>query len=72
MNVLRAYDHLLVARPIITKSLTSAVLFGAGDYLGQYLERRSAAAGQAKPYDIKRTVRMVGWGAAFGVLAHGW
>jgi hypothetical protein len=40
--------------------------------LSQKLEERNAKAGETKPYDWARTARMVGWGAGFGVLAHGW
>ncbi|KAA0171100.1 hypothetical protein FNF27_06404 [Cafeteria roenbergensis] len=72
MQWLRAYDRALASRPIVTKTLTSAALFGAGDYLSQQLEARQAAPGAAKAFDPARTARMVAWGATFGVLAHGW
>lgn len=72
MQWLRAYDRALATRPIVTKTLTSAVLFGAGDYMSQQLEARQASPGAAKPFDPARTARMVAWGATFGVLAHGW
>jgi protein Mpv17 len=65
MQFLRAYDQLLAKRPVLIKSVTSAVLFGAGDVLSQKLDKD-------KPLDSKRTLRMVLWGGTFGVLAHGW
>ena len=72
MFLLRAYDRALTAAPILTKTITSAVLFGAGDCLSQEIERRGAKEGEKKAYDPVRTMRMVGWGTAFGVMAHGW
>lgn len=72
MQWLRAYDRALAKFPMTTKTVTSAVLFGAGDYMSQKLEARQAAPGTAKPFDAARTARMVAWGATFGVLAHGW
>lgn len=49
----------------MTKTATSAVLFGAGDYLSQKLEAR----GQ---FDSARFCRMAAWGAIFTPFAHGW
>lgn len=65
MNILRAYDAAINRNPILVKSLTSAVLFGAGDFLSQKLEGK-------KSLDVSRMARMVAWGTGFGVLAHGW
>lgn len=38
MQVLALYDRALQRRPLLTKTLTSAALFGLGDALSQKLE----------------------------------
>ena len=65
MQFLRAYDALLQKSPILTKTLTSAALFGLGDAIAQKLEGGDT-------FDSARFVRLVTWGAAFAPLAHGW
>ena len=58
------YDVQLQARPVLTKSATSGVLFMLGDGLSQTIEGGGL--------DGARLVRMGIWGSMFGVLAHGW
>lgn len=46
------------------KTLTSAALFGLGDFMSQKLE--------GKELDVSRLGRMTLWGGMFAPLAHGW
>jgi len=55
-------------QPILTKSLTSALLLGSGDLAAQATQ----AGGIPKRFDWDRTKRMMLWGLCFGTLAHGW
>lgn len=59
-----AYIRALESKPILTKTLTSAVLFGAGDFLSQKMDD--------KPFDTARLARMTAWGAIFTPFAHMW
>ena len=59
-----AYIRALNTRPILTKTVTSAVLFGAGDFMAQKIE--------GKPLDGARLARMTAWGAIFTPFAHMW
>jgi len=61
------YDRALTAQPILTKTLTSVVLFTAGDVMAQRLEKGSFA-----DLDGARLVRQGAWGALFTPLAHYW
>ena len=61
------YDRALTAQPILTKTLTSVVLFTAGDVMAQRLEKGSFAG-----LDGARLVRQGAWGALFTPLAHYW
>lgn len=67
--MLRWYQRKLASRPILTQSITTAVLFGTGDALAQHaVEQRSA-----DEHDYKRTGRMVLYGGAvFGPAATVW
>ena len=60
-----AYIRLLETRPLLTKVVTSTVLFGAGDALSQSLEGKAS-------FDGARFVRMAAWGAIFTPFAHVW
>ncbi len=51
--------------PIVTKTLTSAALFGLGDFLSQKLEKK-------EKLDLERLARMTAWGGMFAPLAHVW
>ncbi|KAF1810605.1 hypothetical protein P152DRAFT_90383 [Eremomyces bilateralis CBS 781.70] len=67
--VLRWYQAKLAARPILTQSITTAVLFAAGDTLAQQaVEKRGL-----NKHDFSRTGRMAGYGGAvFGPAATFW
>ncbi len=60
-----AYDRALQSSPVITKTLTSVVLFAAGDVMAQKLEGRMEL-------DTSRLLRQAGWAVIFSPLAHGW
>ena len=60
-----AYIRALETRPVLTKTLTSAVLFGAGDFMSQKLEGKDSL-------DMPRLARMTAWGAIFTPFAHVW
>ncbi|KAJ5128257.1 hypothetical protein N7448_001974 [Penicillium atrosanguineum] len=67
--MLRWYQSKLAKRPILTASITSAVLFGSGDVLAQQaVDRRGLAK-----HDFSRTGRMALYGGAvFGPVATKW
>ncbi|KAL4805299.1 hypothetical protein BDV18DRAFT_140642 [Aspergillus unguis] len=67
--MLRWYQAKLAKRPILTASVSSAVLFGAGDTLAQQaVDRRGL-----EKHDFARTGRMALYGgAAFGPAATLW
>jgi hypothetical protein len=50
--------------PITVKTLTSAVLFGLGDFMSQKME--------GKELDVQRLMRLTAWGGMFAPLAHVW
>jgi len=60
-----AYEASLEARPILTKSVTSGVLYGIGDGVAQTIEQRSGDRAAAKPYDGTRWLRAVAFGGIF-------
>ena len=69
------YESALLSRPILTKAITSAVLYGAGDLIAQLIAARSAVAATSAPasaeIDPVRTLRAVVYGGAFyAPLAH--
>lgn len=51
------YNRLLVSRPILTNVLSTAFLFGSGDFLAQII--------RGEEYDVARTIRALAYG---GVL----
>lgn len=64
----KRYNELLVTRPLITKCITSAVLYMAGDGAGQYLDGTLARVG----YQPRRTVSAgIFGGLVFAPIAHG-
>lgn len=50
-----AYNRLLVARPVATNVLSTAFLFGSGDFLAQHI----SSSGN---YDLGRTIRALAYG----------
>ncbi len=52
-------------RPLLVKTVTSAALFGLGDFMSQKLEKK-------QELDLQRIGRMVAWGGMFAPLAHVW
>lgn len=68
-----AYCTSLVARPLITKSMTSLAGFCLGDFIAQSATRRQNKALAAEPYDIKRTARLAFYGGCVaGPIGHYW
>ncbi|KAJ5757235.1 uncharacterized protein N7511_007417 [Penicillium nucicola] len=67
--MLRWYQSKLAKRPILTASITSAILFGSGDVLAQQaVDRRGL-----EKHDFGRTGRMALYGGAvFGPVATTW
>jgi protein Mpv17 len=53
------------SNPILVKTLTSAALFGLGDFMSQKLEKKESL-------DTARLVRLTAWGGMFAPLAHKW
>ncbi|DBA03854.1 TPA: hypothetical protein N0F65_004544 [Lagenidium giganteum] len=71
------YDEWLTKSPLLTKSLTSAALFGLGDCIAQRLEEdddsSAADSSEGNEGSMERTVRMMVWGGLlFAPVAHGW
>ncbi|KAI9376463.1 integral membrane protein, Mpv17/PMP22 family [Aspergillus egyptiacus] len=67
--MLRWYQAKLAKQPMLTASVTSAVLFGSGDVLAQQLVDRRGF----EKHDMARTGRMVFYGGAvFGPVATMW
>ncbi|KAL2864326.1 Mpv17/PMP22 family protein [Aspergillus lucknowensis] len=67
--MLRWYQSKLAKQPILTASITSAVLFGSGDVLAQQLVDRRGI----EKHDVGRTGRMALYGGAvFGPAATKW
>ncbi|KAK8187496.1 hypothetical protein HDK77DRAFT_289805 [Phyllosticta capitalensis] len=67
--MLRWYQSMLAKRPLLTQSVTTAVLFGTGDVLAQQaVEKRGF-----EKHEWIRTARMAGYGGAvFGPAATTW
>jgi protein Mpv17 len=60
------YDQMARKRPLLTGSITSAVLWIIGDAIAQRIEGKSQ-------YDYHRTIRLACWGAfGFAPVAHFW
>ncbi|KAF8175136.1 hypothetical protein BJ912DRAFT_885137 [Pholiota molesta] len=67
-HLLRAYNAALIRRPMVTQSVTAAVLFGAGDIVAQ-----QAIEGKGKNHDFFRTARLTFYGGAlFGPAMTTW
>ncbi|KZT24302.1 hypothetical protein NEOLEDRAFT_1094514 [Neolentinus lepideus HHB14362 ss-1] len=67
-SLLRAYNTLLIRRPMIAQCGTAAVLFGAGDVLAQ-----QAIEKKGKDHDWIRTARLSFYGGAlFGPVITKW
>ncbi|XP_071729944.1 uncharacterized protein [Rutidosis leptorrhynchoides] len=62
------YLGMIKAKPIITKSITSALIYTAADFTSQTMTRSSSEA-----YDLIRTCRMAGYGMIIaGPSLHFW
>ncbi|KAI3805019.1 hypothetical protein L1987_27005 [Smallanthus sonchifolius] len=62
------YLGMIKARPILTKSVTSALIYTAADLTSQTITRSSS-----EPYDLIRTCRMAGFGMVIlGPSLHFW
>ncbi|KAK4202518.1 hypothetical protein QBC40DRAFT_43077 [Triangularia verruculosa] len=63
------YQARLAARPLLTQSITTSVLFGVGDVTAQQLVEKRGLAN----HDYLRTARMAGYGGlVFGPAATTW
>lgn len=68
-SFLRWYNARLAARPLLTQSVTTAVLFATGDITAQQLVEKKGAKG----HDVARTARMALYGGCvFGPVATTW
>ncbi|GAA5796933.1 hypothetical protein HPULCUR_002311 [Helicostylum pulchrum] len=56
-----AYHRVLTKRPILVQSVSTAVLFGAGDVIAQQLIEKQGW----EQHDLKRTLRMSAFGGIF-------
>uniref|UniRef100_A0A5B7BGR7 Putative Mpv17/PMP22 n=1 Tax=Davidia involucrata TaxID=16924 RepID=A0A5B7BGR7_DAVIN len=62
------YLGMIKSRPILTKSITSALIYTAADFSSQTIARPSS-----EPYDFVRTLRMAGYGMLIlGPSLHFW
>ncbi|KAK9056632.1 hypothetical protein SSX86_023994 [Deinandra increscens subsp. villosa] len=62
------YLGMIKTRPILTKSITSALIYTAAD-----LSSQTIAGSSREPYDIVRTIRMAGYGMIIlGPSLHYW
>ncbi|QUC21505.1 uncharacterized protein UV8b_05748 [Ustilaginoidea virens] len=69
VSLLRWYNARLAARPLLTQSVTTAVLFAAGDITAQQLVESKGL----KRHDLTRTGRMALYGGCFfGPVATTW
>ncbi|RMX63400.1 hypothetical protein DD238_007619 [Peronospora effusa] len=67
------YDRWLQDFPLLTKGVTSAILFGLGDRFAQRLETNDDKSDREDRYGLKRTARMMVWGGlVFGPIGHVW
>ncbi|KAK0492240.1 hypothetical protein EDD18DRAFT_1183503 [Armillaria luteobubalina] len=68
-SLFRAYNALLIRRPMLTQCGTAALLFGTGDIIAQQLiEKRGF-----RHHDLTRTVRLTFYGGAlFGPVMTWW
>jgi protein Mpv17 len=71
------YDGWLRSSPVLTKSVTSALLFGVADRIAQRVEklkrRDQNDEHQQDDAGLERTARMMLWGGAiFAPIAHTW
>ncbi|KAI7900466.1 uncharacterized protein BX663DRAFT_517740 [Cokeromyces recurvatus] len=63
-----AYHKVLIKRPILVQSISTAALFGAGDVIAQQLVEKKGW----KSHDYMRTMRMSAFGGLFAgpILSH--
>lgn len=67
-RLMAQYEAALEAQPLITKSVTSGVLYGVGDWVAQTVEQRRASSSeneQPKPFDSARWARAMVFGGIF-------
>jgi protein Mpv17 len=73
MELIRAYNRALIAKPLITKSVSSAALFIVGDLISQGLECRMMKKSLAQNYDAIRCFKLVLFGGLWvGPSLHLW
>ncbi|KAJ6601635.1 hypothetical protein B0H10DRAFT_361420 [Mycena sp. CBHHK59/15] len=67
-SMFRAFNAMLLRRPMLTQCATAAVLFGAGDVIAQQAVER-----KGKEHDFARTARLTFYGGAmFGPALTKW
>eukprot|EP00164_Ancoracysta_twista_P010939 GFYU01016673.1.p1 GENE.GFYU01016673.1~~GFYU01016673.1.p1 ORF type:complete len:190 (+),score=45.79 GFYU01016673.1:141-710(+) len=68
LAIARVYSNMLERRPLITKGITSGLLFGMGDSIAQKIDGTLD-----KKWDKKRTMKMAAYGACvFAPATHLW
>ena len=73
MELIRAYNRALIAKPLITKSVSSAALFIVGDLISQALECRMMKRSLVENYDGIRCFKLVLFGGLWvGPSLHLW
>ncbi|GMF19089.1 unnamed protein product [Phytophthora lilii] len=71
------YDRWLRDSPLLTKGITSAILFGLGDRIAQRIENSETTDGDRidaeDRHGLQRTARMMVWGGIlFAPVGHAW
>ncbi|KAF9446185.1 hypothetical protein P691DRAFT_804504 [Macrolepiota fuliginosa MF-IS2] len=59
-GLLRAYNAVLIRRPLLTQCATAAILFGTGDVIAQQLVEK-----KGDQHDLARTLRLTVYGGLF-------
>ena len=73
--MLQWYNRMLQTRPVITKTISTAVIIGMGDTLSQMFDHWNDTQkedGSEFQWDRMRTARMCSWGCIIGPSMHGW
>ncbi|KAJ2694900.1 hypothetical protein H4R19_005880 [Coemansia spiralis] len=69
-GILRSWAVVAEQRPLLTVAATNGALGGLGDLLAQSVESRGRR--QPVPWDRRRTLRFVAWGAVCAPVFHKW
>ncbi|CAG9333392.1 unnamed protein product [Blepharisma stoltei] len=73
IQLIAAYNRALNSRPLITKSISTFFIIGAGDAVSQYIESRLQSKSFLQNFDHKRCFKLSCYGAFYlAPLLHGW